>query len=221
MNTVTSSARPSIQRGFGLWWIAANAAGYALAFTAWVTFSQPIWPALSGVLGGNITIALCGAMLGVVAGLAQVLVLRRRTGHAGQWVVATMAGFAVGFVVASWVALAVTGAFAPGVNKYVSNSVVYISFGLLAGASVGVARWLVLRRSSAAATRWILVCAIAGVVGFGEATALVQLVYPVPTPVIGAAYGAIAGALTALVEWLWLGRRPEAWAVTSPQFREP
>lgn len=201
------------QLAFGLRWIAANTAGYAIALTAWITFSQPVWPALSGIWNGNLTLALYGATVGVGASLAQALVLRQRAGRAGLWIAATTAGCALGFVVASWAALVVTQAFPPGVNKYVSNSVVYISFGLLAGAGVGVGRWLVLRGSSREAVRWIVVSTVAFTVGYGDAAGLIQLVYPIPAPTIGALYGACAGALTALIEWLWLRGRAEAWAV--------
>ena len=75
--------RHVLRPGFGLGWIAANTAGYALAFAVWEAVSQPIWPALSGFLGGSLTVALYGAALGVGASLAQTLVLRpsRRPGR--------------------------------------------------------------------------------------------------------------------------------------------
>ncbi len=100
--------RDVLRPGFGLGWIAANTAGYALAFAVWEGVSQPIWPALSGFLGGSLTLALYGATLGVGVSVAQALVLRLRGDRAGLWIAATTVGFALGFAVAGWVALVVS-----------------------------------------------------------------------------------------------------------------
>jgi hypothetical protein len=222
--------RHVLRPGFGLGWIAANTAGYALAFAVWEAVSQPIWPALSGFLGGSLTVALYGAALGVGASLAQTLVLQLRGIRAGLWIAGTTVGFALGFAVAGWVALVVsqnsvtnlvvdmvTSVSNRLVNVLVRESAVNIPFGLVIGASVGVARWLILRGSSAAAIRWIPVSAVAFMLGLGTAVGLIQFAPALPAAIFGAVFGACAGAITALIEWLWLRRRAEVWAVDTSQ----
>lgn len=223
-------ARHILRPGFGLGWIAANTAGYALAFAVWESVSPPIWPALSGFLGGTLTLALYGAALGAGVSLAQTLVLRLRGARAGLWIATTTVGFALGFAVAGWVALVVsqnsatnfiTDAATSASNRLVGVLVrefaVNIPFGLVIGASVGVARWLTLRGESVAAVRWIPVSAVAFMLGFGTAVALIQLAPTLPAALFGALFGAYVGAITALIEWLWLRRRAEAWAVDTSQ----
>ena len=193
--------RDVLRPRFGLGWIAANTAGYALAFAVWEGVSQPIWPALSGVLAGSLTLALYGATLGVGASLAQALFLRLRGVRAGLWIAATTIGFALGFAVAGWVALVVsqssatdlitdmaTNASGRLVGVIVRESAVNIPFALVIGASVGVARWLLLRGESVAAVRWILVSAVAFMLGLGTAVSP----HPVHArPAGGALWGAV------------------------------
>jgi hypothetical protein len=210
--------------GFGLVWIGANAAGYAIALAVWEAASRPIWPALSSFLGGSVTLALYGATLGVGAGLAQVLALRLRRTQALLWVAATMIGFALGLVVAAWAAFVVsrngtidgaTEMLYRASNRLVGvlfrETVVNLAFGLLVGASIGVARWRLLHKSGEAAVRWIPVSAVGFAVGFGMAVGFIQLVPPLPAAVFGALFGAYGGAIIGLIEWLWLRRRAEAW----------
>ena len=199
-------------RWAGLGWIAANSVGYAVALAAWVRWSQPIWPPLSQFLGGSLTLALYGATLGVGVSVAQALVLRRRSVQPLLWVVATTVAFTVSFVVASWVGLLVMRAFPPGSDKYLSNSTINIAFGLLVGGGIGVARWFVLRGSTAAAATWILVSAVCFMVGYGATVGIFQLTPPIEQTILGALFGACIGAITASLEWLWLGRRRGAWA---------
>ena len=199
-------------RWAGLGWIAANIVGYAVALAAWVRWSQPIWPPLSQVLGGSLTLALYGATLGVGVSVAQALVLARRSVQPVLWIVATTLAFTVSFVVASWVGLVVMRAFPPGSDKYLSNSTINIAFGLLVGGGIGVARWFVLRGSAPAAATWILVSAVCFMVGYGATVGIFQLTPPIEQTALGALFGASIGAITAPLEWLWIGRRPRAWA---------
>jgi hypothetical protein len=219
-------ARHILRPSFGLGWIAANSAGYALAFAVWEGVSRPIWPALSGLLAGSLTLALYGATLGVGASLAQLLFLRLRGVRASLWIAATTLGCALGVAVAGWVALVVsqssvtdritemaTNSSGRLVGVLVRESAANIPFGLVIGASVGVARWLTLRGGSAAAIRWVLVSAVAFMLGLGTAVAIIQFTPALPAALFGALFGAFTGAITALIEWLWLRSRPEAWPV--------
>jgi hypothetical protein len=160
-------------------------------------------------------LALYGATLGVGVSVAQALALGRRSAQPLWWIVATTLAFTVSFVVASWVGLMVMRAFPPGSDKYLSNSTINIAFGLLVGGGIGVARWFVLRGSAPAATTWLLVSAVCFMVGYGATVGIFQLTPPIEQTLLGALFGACIGAITAIVEWLWFGRRGEAWAQAS------
>ncbi|HEX9068560.1 MAG TPA: hypothetical protein VF807_07310 [Ktedonobacterales bacterium] len=212
-------------RGAGLSWVAANTLGYALAWAAWERWSQPIGPLLSGMLGGSLTLALYGATLGVGVSVAQALALGRQSVRPLWWIIATMLGFSVSFVVASWVGLAVIRAFPADSPTYLSNGAVIIAFGLSLGAGIGLARWLVLRTQDSAARGWILVSAVCFLLGYGATVGLFQLAPPIEQIALGALFGGSVGAITSIAEWLWLRRRHEAWAQTAapwpPQGEHP
>jgi hypothetical protein len=202
-------------RAAGPGWVVANTLGYGLVWAAWARWSQPIWPPLSGFLGGSVTLALYGATLGVGAGMAQALVLRRRAGRPVVWIIATALGLAVSFVAASWIDLELMRAFPPGANMYLTNGAVVIVFGLLVGAGIGVARWRVLRRQSPIAGRWVLISAFCFLIGYGSAMGIFQITPAIEQTALAALFGGVCGALAGLFEWLWLGRRPDAWASLS------
>ncbi len=206
-----SKPRLGVVDGAGLAWVGANTVGYGVALAVWERWSQPLWPPLGNLLGGSLTLALYGATLGVGVSVAQALVLGRRSPGSVMWIAATVLGLTVSFVAASWVELIVMRAFSPGSDKYLSNSTINITFGLLVGGGIGLARWMVLRRRSAASRRWILVSAICFMVGYGAAVGIFQLTPPIEQTLMGALFGGCIGAITAVLEWLWFGRRPDAW----------
>jgi hypothetical protein len=214
-----STVRPPARLGLGLGWIAVNAAGYAVALAVWVNVSPPLSLALSSFLGGSVTLALYGFALGLGSGLAQLPIVVRHGVGASRWLAATTAAFALGFVPAAWAALLVSEAFPPGSNKYVSNTTVNIAFGLLLGGSVGLARWLTVRRHGAAPVSWIPSSAVGSIMGFGTAVGVFQLTEAMPTLSLGALFGACVGLVTAFVEWLWL-RRTQVWAADPTALRE-
>lgn len=222
--------------GFGLAWVVANAAGYGLSLMLWEAVSRPLWPALSGIFSGSVTLVLFGVTLGLGAGLAQAVALRSRWRSAGFWVVASTWGLGLGFAAGAWVAFVVSrnGAIDAVTNLlYTSSgrlagtlfreSLVNIAFGLVAGAGIGVARWLLLCTTGAAAARWIPVSAVAIAVGFGLADGMIQLVPPLPPAVYGVFFGAFGGAIIGLIEWLWLHQRTGVWPLVSTALaaREP
>lgn len=212
---------------FGLAWIIANTLGYALALAVWEAVSRPIWPALSGFLAGNLTLALYGATLGLGVGLAQLLALRLRPSLARWWVAATTLGLALGFVVGVWAAFVVSrNSLTDAATNQLYDasgrlagiafreSLADLAFGLLAGLGIGVARWGLLRASAAAeARRWIPVSVVAFWLGFGLADLMIQYVPTMPAAAFGLLFGACAGAIIGLIEWLWLRRRPKLWAM--------
>jgi hypothetical protein len=203
------SAKPLPARPV-LWleWIAANAVGYAAGIAVWQSIFPALRPVLGRPLGGSLTVALFGAVVGVCAGLAQAIVLGRRIVHAGAWILATVAGFAVGLVAAAWAGYLLSLAFAAaGTIVSVSDGTEVLAFGLLVGAGVGPARWLTLRQQGAPAGLWLAASAVGLMIGYAAAYGIFQLTPPMDEPLLGAVFGACAGAITAFVELLFLGRR--------------
>lgn len=193
------------RHGFWPSWVLANIAGYAVALAAWVTLSQPLWPAFSGLLGGSATLALFGAVLGLGASLAQAFALRWPVGRAARWIgAATLAG-ALGMVVGAWLSLWMMQAFPPISNKYLTNICANFAFGLPIGASLGVARWLMVRGSPGGG-RWIPASMVAFTVAYSTGMGNTQIAPPLPLLVLSAGFGAWLGAIAALIEWAWLRR---------------
>lgn len=125
---------------------------------------------------------------------------RAEWGTLFAWVVATTIGWAVGF--------AICEAFSSFLKRLNSD-------GLVIGAGVGIAQWLVLRRQAGGARWWIL----ASIIGFGIGKVLgdqvaVNLGGLVGIGLGGATIGLTAGAL----QWIELRRQgadPGMWVVAS------
>jgi hypothetical protein len=189
-------------------WFVANAAGYAAGFAAWEALFPAVRSMLSRPLGGSLNAAAFGITLGACAGLAQAIALRQRIALAGAWVLATAAGGAVGLVAAAWVGYLLSLAFAAaGAVVSVSDGTEVLTFGLLLGAGVGAGRWLIVRRQRKADGRWLVASAVGLAIGYATAIGIFELTPPMDEPFLGAAFGACAGAIAALVELLFLGRR--------------
>ena len=192
-----------------LGWIVANAAGYAAGFAAWEALFPAVRSMLSRPLGGSLNAAAFGIALGACAGLAQAIALRQRIALAGAWALATAAGCAMGLVAAAWAGYLLSLAFAAaGAIVYVSDGTEVLTFGLLLGAGVGAGRWLVLRRRGKPVGWWLVASAVGLAIGYAATIGIFELTPPMDEPFLGAAFGACAGALAALVELLFLGVRP-------------
>jgi hypothetical protein len=162
--------------GFWLWWVLASTVGWAAA--------GPV--AALGLYRDIVVAGYVGvAVGGIVAGVLQWLVLRRRVARAGGWVLASI------------VASAVVGVVVFGVGV-VNADVGWIGGAGLFGTAVGVLQWLILRQQVARAGWWVLASTVGWVAG-GPAGAFLGW------PALGVVYGAITGI--ALV-WLLRQRPP-------------
>ena len=100
------------------------------------------------------TAALAGGLAGLVIGLAQFLVLRRRAGVGPEWILTTTAGLALG------------NAIGAGLTDYGTEIGDLLVMGVVAGVAVGVAQWMTLRRRQPLALFWPVAVAIAWPVGW-------------------------------------------------------
>jgi hypothetical protein len=206
------------QAGWGFWlgWVVASTVGWFVGFILSFVLGSIIVEGVYGgefyVLGSILSGLIGGAVVGAVAGILQWLVLRRRVSSAGWWVLASTAGFIVGF---GGVEPAIYVAFGypeemGGISSFTSF-LVWTVFIALGGAVTGILQWLILRWQVSRAGWWVL----ASTVGWGCAAVawagirLLEYDYETLTPTLlllvggGVVLGAVTGAVL-----VWLLRQP-------------
>jgi hypothetical protein len=188
-------------------WIIANAAGYAIGIALWQSAYPALRPTLNAAPGGILLVAGFGAALGFCTGLAQAISLRHDVARAGVWVLATALGGAVGFALGARVSETVNGALEPRVGIPLTDAVLLLAFGAIVGACFGAARWLILRAQGFLVSRWVLASALGLMIGYPLAVGVLELLPELDQPLVGVAFGACAGATTALMEWLFVRRQ--------------
>jgi hypothetical protein len=198
MSSATVSHRP----GLWLWWISANVVGYALGVALWQATYPALRPALGVLFAGIVSVAGFGATVGLCAGLAQAVVLRRDLVQVSLWLVTMMMACAIGFLIAAAVSAPLNDALEPRVGLPLTDAVLLLVFGALVGACIGAARWLVLRANGVALSRLVLGSTVGLMIGYPLAIGVLELLPELDQPVVGLAFGLCAGASTALIEWL-------------------
>jgi hypothetical protein len=156
--------------------------GFPLGGLASIGLVGGVESVLDGAIGG----AACGAVLGAV----QWLVLRHRVSLSRSWIIATSLGMAAGLALT----LVLFGTSTAGSTLLLRG----MSTGLL----IGLAQWVVLRRSVPQAWVWVPTVAAGWTLGWAVSSAIgVSLA---PNFAVFGASGALAfQALTALVlKWL-------------------
>ena len=149
-----------------LWWVLASFLGWAVGSFV----SDTAGDAVGQVWFDSVGLIVLGTSIGGM----QWLVLRRQVSWGGWWLVANIAGWAVGALV---------------------NLPLGLALGWSAGlVAAGVLQWLVLRRYLSRAYRWLLASLVAWATGVG-----ISLVLSGCTgPCSGAVFGAVVGAITGI-----------------------
>ena len=202
-----NTERAQVGWGFGLRWVLASTVGLAVGGA--VGFA--VVDAVPEAVGFTVSVAVSWAVAGASMGTAQWLVLRRHIPGAGWWVLASTVGLAVGFAVALAVSEAVGLTVGlTGGSHFSSEPVALVLFGAVAGASMGTAQWLVLRRQVSQTGWWVLASIVGvalSVAVFFTVTAGVEEAAGVAGggALSGAVYGAITGGVL-----VWLLRQPVA-----------
>ena len=159
-----------------------------------------LWVAILGPLS-----AMCWPVLVLLPGALQWLVLRRRVLQAGWWVVATAAGVLIGtYLAASRQMLDLYLARRDALDGLLA----YSTF----GTALSLAQWMVLKRWSAQAHRWIIANMLAWPTGWAVAKALgAVLGWPWLAGIEPLVVGCFAGLLTgvALASLLPIARRAD------------
>ena len=183
---------------FGLWlgWTLATAGGMLIGFLPSIF--------LVNVLSLGLAQIVVPALAGTLVGLAQWVALRRFLTAHSDWILATGASWALGYVV---------GLF---LIQHMPATVLGSLFGyLLFGAIVALVQWPLLRREIPHLLVWMIASAIGWTAGFWASQAVLPLFYngslippAVSTTVIAVTSGLVAGAFTGLA-LVWIVRQPD------------
>jgi len=190
-------------RSLRLRWTLSSAAGLAVGLAAALALGAPI----QAVVGAMLVTPILTGIVGAVLGTSQWVLLRRRLATARWWIPASAAGLglglAAGVVLVEQAGRALTGGQINvrmlSVPARAGNMAVV---GLVSGLALGAAQWLVLRRQSRIARRWLWGSTLAFPVAFFVSSLLADLVFGGLTAPPGfvafvLAAGLLTGALTA------------------------
>lgn len=203
------ASMPVMRATTGGWlgWVIANTAGYAIGAALWQGFFPVARPALGAFAGGILLLAGFGAVMGLCAGLAQMVAWRQDIVRASGWLLAVSLGTAVGFVVAAKVCEWLNAVLEPRLTLDLTDAALVLAFGGILGLSIGVARWLALRAQGILAARWIPASAVGLLIGYPLAIGVLELLPELDQPLVGLVFGACVGAAAALLEWLVVRNR--------------
>jgi hypothetical protein len=160
---------------------------------------------LSQAVGGLLTVALFGAVLGGCVALGQALVWWASSGpHPAWWVVATSVGGAVGYVLGVKLATAVTDPIRGKVLVYVSEALGYLVLGAVVGLLVGIAQVGLWRAKGQGLVAWIIRTILGWALGFVVAAGVGLLITSLPSVtardlLFGGLVGLTVGSLEAPV----------------------
>jgi hypothetical protein len=151
---------------FCLKWVLANAVGIIVGFAVFIAVAIVVYDAqVLNAVGFGLGFGLGGALGGTALGILQCLVLRRQINHARCWVLATAVGSAVGSAMGGFI----FGSMGP------TETYELIVFSAMAGTSIGIMQWLVLRRQVYKAGWWVLANGV-GFAMFGFVNSVVSFV---------------------------------------------
>lgn len=196
---------------FWVAWTIVTLVGYAVGILALLPIAVSLaYAAQTPFLIG----LLSGAILGCTIGLAQWLLLRRRTPVSIKWVGATIGGGMLGMALGMWLESTtpllenVQDSTREAANLVIPWRVAWQTAiaGALFGIGLGWAQWLMLRRYARGAGKWVLVNGASWMVGLGLGAIIAE---PLGTIAALTVTGLIVAAVTAyhMEEWQWEMRK--------------
>ena len=155
-------------RGFWVRWAVASALGLTVGFTAYFILVVGAPPEQDLILKTLVS-AMGGAILGAAVGGAQLFVLRSEVSGMNRWMVANLAGGAIGGIIALPLANAVGDA--TGFNMAV------FAGSIVLGLSLGIAQVIILRQYLSGSGWWALAHAAGIPFGWALGRGLGESVY--------------------------------------------
>lgn len=139
-----------------LQWVALTILGLVAGLALALPLGVPIFAVLGAMVGTPIVLSIVGLSLGT----AQWPVIRRHMSASWWWVIASALGMALGLTFGVTLVEQVGRAIVGGPLNFrmlgvAARAISFGTIGIMAGASLGLAQWLVLRRHALRCGRWI------------------------------------------------------------------
>ena len=149
------------RHGEGFQWVALTVLGLVAGLALALPLGVPIFAILGAMVGTPVVLSIVGFSLGT----AQWPIIRRHVASSGWWIVASALGMAVGLTAGVVLVEQIGRAVMGGQVNFrmlgvAGRAASFGTIGLMAGASLGLAQWLVLRRHAASCKSWISVNAM-------------------------------------------------------------
>ena len=162
-----------------LYWPVLTVLGLLAGLALALPLGVPIFAVLGAMLGTPVVLGIVGVGLGT----AQWPVIRRHISSSGWWIVASTLGMAVGLTLGVTLVEQIGRAIVHGpinfrILSVPARAASFGTIGLVAGAALGLAQWLVLRRHAANCTLWIRVNALSLAAGLASGSFLADVVVP-------------------------------------------
>ncbi len=207
MGTRTKKQGENIETPTWIAWIGATTVGYGLGMTLSSYLVASTLLPLGPVAWGILNVLLYGAVVGIALGAIQFAVMPRTLVPLHWWIVATLAGAAIGFAVAAVACELLANSMDPTKNYVLGVVVIAVVAGVIIGLANGLGQWLVLRRRLPQMRRWTMMSIFGTALGTVMATGLLglfelPLLYASPSLSVGAIMGLCAGIFQGLIFWL-------------------
>jgi len=162
-------------QGEGFQWAALTVLGLVAGLALALPLGVPLFAILGAMAGTPVVLSIVGLGLGT----AQWPIIRRHVASSGWWIVVSALGMGVGLagvILVEQVGRAVIGG---QVNfrmlGVAARAASFGTIGMMGGACLGLAQWLVLRRHAARCKSWISVNALRLAVGLASGSLLADV----------------------------------------------
>jgi hypothetical protein len=141
-----------------LQWAALTMVGLIAGLALALPLGVPIFAVLGAMVGTPVVLSIVGLGLGT----AQWPIIRRHMSSSGWWILASVLGMAVGLTVGVILVEQIARATIGGQPNFrtlgvAARAASFGTIGVMAGASLGLSQWLVLRRHVPDCRNWIAV----------------------------------------------------------------
>ena len=200
---IAEAAAAALPRSFWPLWVLLTTAGYAAGMSLDDALYRLTGNALGGAAAGMGSVAIYGIVTLGLTGILQALLLRRRLERPYLWVLASMAGGAVGFILGTLASEAASSAIGLRLDVYTTGAIIQFLFGGFSGVAIGLSQWLFTHQRRAYTGAWVTANVVGLMIGFSIPVGIMQLF---DLSFLGIWYGASGGLMLGLAEWFWMRR---------------
>ena len=163
-------------RGEGFQWVVLTVLGLVAGLALALPLGVPIFAIFGAMVGTPVVLSIVGFGLGT----AQWPIIRRHVASSGWWIVVSALGMGLGLTAGVILVEQAGRAVMGGPVNFrmlgvAARAASFATIGIMAGASLGLAQWLVLRRHAASCKSWISVNALSLAVGLASGSLLADV----------------------------------------------